>query len=260
MHSASRNLAVTVLAAAVATFAAGPVSAQSDRIRRILRETPLVDGHNDVPEQYLDRVKDRLDRIDLASDTSTLTPPMHTDIPRLKAGGVGGQFWSVYVSPQLPGAEAVQATLDQIDLVKRLVARYPETFEMAWTSGDILRIHKAGKIASLIGMEGGHSINNSLATLREMYRFGRALHDADALGEQRVGRRRDGSARARRPDAVWRDGRARDEPAGHARRSLARLGADDEQGARRDEGARHLLALVRAARSTGTRATSPTPC
>ena len=172
MPSLSSQLAVVVLAAAIGVCAADPASAQSDRIRRILRETPLIDGHNDVPEQYLDRVKDQIDKIDLASDTSRLTPPMHTDIPRLRAGGVGGQFWSVYVSPQLPGAEAVQATIDQIDLVKRLVQRYPETFEMASTAADIERIHKAGKIASLIGLEGGHSINNSLATLREMYRAG----------------------------------------------------------------------------------------
>jgi membrane dipeptidase len=172
MTSPSRALALVASVATLITLAAGSALGQSDRIRRILRETPLVDGHNDVPEQYAERVKDHLDRIDLATDTSTLTPPMHTDIRRLKAGGVGGQFWSVYVSPQLPGAEAVQATIDQIDLVKRMAARYPETFEMAGTSADILRIHKAGKIASLIGVEGGHSINNSLATLREMYRSG----------------------------------------------------------------------------------------
>src|SRR5512147_1393918 len=147
MLSPSRHVALVVLAATATVLAAGSAAGQTERIRRILRDTPLIDGHNDVPEQYLDRVKDHLDRIDLSSDTSRLTPPMHTDIARLRAGGVGGQFWSVYVSPQLPGAEAVQATLDQIDLVNRLVARYPETFEMAWTSADILRIHRAGKIA-----------------------------------------------------------------------------------------------------------------
>ncbi|MEI6667474.1 MAG: dipeptidase [Acidobacteriota bacterium] len=153
-------------------FAASPVDAQADRIRRILRETPLIDGHNDVPEQYLDRVKDHLDQIDLASDTSKLKPPMHTDIARLRAGGVGGQFWSVYVSPGLPGPDAVVATLEQIDVVKRFVQRYADTFDAAYTAADIERIHKSGKIASLIGLEGGHSINNSLGTLRQMYGLG----------------------------------------------------------------------------------------
>ena len=133
MPSRIRASCALLLAALLTVLAPLPASAQSDRIRRILRETPLIDGHNDVPEQYAERVKNHLDKIDLASDTSTLVPPMHTDIPRLKAGGVGGQFWSVYVSPQLPGAEAVQATLEQIDLVKRMAARYPDTFEMAST-------------------------------------------------------------------------------------------------------------------------------
>src|SRR5437868_13656395 len=95
-----------------------------------------------------------------------------TDIPRLRAGRVGGQFWSVWVPTDLKGSEAVQATLEQIDLVKRMAAKYPADFQMAYTAADVVQIHRAGKIASLIGIEGGHKINNSLATLRLMYELG----------------------------------------------------------------------------------------
>jgi membrane dipeptidase len=172
MPSHYRVSAFLLAVSSALALAAAPAAAQADRIRRLLRETPLIDGHNDVAEQYAERVKNHLDKIDFGASTSTLDPPMHTDIPRLKAGGVGGVFWSVYVSPQLPGAEAVQATLAQIDLVKRLVRRYPDALELASTAADVERIHKAGRVASLIGMEGGHSIDNSLATLREMYGAG----------------------------------------------------------------------------------------
>jgi membrane dipeptidase len=142
-----------------------------DEVRQILREVPLIDGHNDVPWQYRRRSND-FSAIDLAGDTSRLRPSLATDIPRLRAGGVGGQFWSVYVPTRLAGAEAVQATLEQIDVVHWMCARYPETFELALTADDVERIHRSGRIASLIGMEGGHSINNSLGTLRMMYRLG----------------------------------------------------------------------------------------
>jgi membrane dipeptidase len=142
------------------------------RIDRILREVPLIDGHNDLPEQYEDRVKDHLAQIDIAQDQSKLTPPLHTDIPRLKQGRLGGQFWSVYIPASLKGADAVRAVLEQIDVVHRLCERYPDTFELARTADDVVRIHRAGKIASLIGMEGGHSIGNSLAALRQLYGTG----------------------------------------------------------------------------------------
>jgi membrane dipeptidase len=95
-----------------------------------------------------------------------------TDIPRLRDGGVGGQFWSVYVPATLEGKEAVQTTKDQIALVYKLCKKYPDVFEIAWTADDVERIFAAGKIASLVGMEGGHSIDSSLATLRDMYRLG----------------------------------------------------------------------------------------
>jgi membrane dipeptidase len=141
----------------------------------VLKATPLIDGHNDLAEQVRGRFAGRLDRVDLNGDTSKLLAagvPMMTDIPRLRAGRVGGQFWSVFIPSSFDGPIAIQATLEQMDIVKGLTARYPDVFEMAYTADDVVRIHKAGRVASMIGIEGGHQINDSLPALRQMYAAG----------------------------------------------------------------------------------------
>ena len=140
-----------------------------DRARALHRQALLVDGHNDYPWALREHDAARdLDKLDIRKSQ----PAIMTDIGRHKTGGVGGQFWSVYTPVELQGQAAVTATLEQIDIVHRMVRKYPETFELALTADDVERIHKAGKIASLIGMEGGHSIDNSLANLRMFHRLG----------------------------------------------------------------------------------------
>ena len=141
---------------------------EQDRARRLHDEVPLIDGHNDLPYQYREEVNRRISELDIAESQVGL----HTDIARLREGGVGAQFWSVYVPTSVEGADAVRATVEQIDVVYELVRRYPDTFEMAFTADDVERVFASGKIASMIGMEGGHSIDSSLATLRMFYRLG----------------------------------------------------------------------------------------
>ncbi|MFF3325475.1 dipeptidase [Streptomyces sp. NPDC002889] len=139
------------------------------RARELLAAHPVVDGHNDLPWALRQHVRYDLDRMDIASDQ---TGRLHTDIPRLRAGGVGAQFWSVYVRSDLAGDEAVSATLEQIDAVTQLLARYPADLAGALTADDVEKARSDGRIASLMGAEGGHSINNSLATLRALYTLG----------------------------------------------------------------------------------------
>ncbi|MER6719287.1 dipeptidase [Streptomyces halstedii] len=140
-----------------------------DRARLLLADHPVVDGHNDLPWALREQVGYDLDARDIAVDQSAA---LHTDIPRLRAGGVGAQFWSVYVATELAGDDAVSATLEQIDVVAELLARHPADLRRALTADDMERARAEGRIASLMGAEGGHSINNSLGTLRALYTLG----------------------------------------------------------------------------------------
>ncbi|GAA1546897.1 dipeptidase [Streptomyces albidochromogenes] len=139
------------------------------RARELLAAHPVVDGHNDLPWALREQVRYDLDRRDIATDQSA---SLHTDIPRLRAGGVGAQFWSVYVRSDLAGDAAVSATLEQIDAVGQLVARYPGHLARATSADGMESARAEGRIASLMGAEGGHSINNSLATLRALHALG----------------------------------------------------------------------------------------
>jgi membrane dipeptidase len=162
------SLAVLLLMPITLSTEQAPDSALLDRARALHKQVPLIDGHNDYPWAVRENVKRDLDQLDITKPQ----PSIHTDISRLRAGGVGAQFWSVYVPAELQGQTAVTATLEQIDIVHRMMRKYPETFELALTADDVERIFEKGKIASLIGMEGGHSIDNSLAALRMFHRLG----------------------------------------------------------------------------------------
>ena len=165
--------AAAVVVCAVAALAGLPGAAQTEdpflaRARALHLSVPMFDGHNDYPWEIRQRAGKDPAKLDIRSPrTDTMT-----DIPRLRQGGVGAQFWSVYVPAALAGQQAVTATLEQIDIVHRMIARYPDDLELALTAGDVQRIFGEGRIASLIGMEGGHSIDSSLGALRMFARLG----------------------------------------------------------------------------------------
>jgi membrane dipeptidase len=149
------------------TYAVDP--AMLERARALLADHPVVDGHNDLAWALREQTGYDLDRRDIAADQAA---HLHTDLARLRAGGVGAQFWSVYVPGEYQGDKAVSATLEQMDCVRALAERYPDHLSLAFTADDVEEARARGRIASLMGAEGGHSIACSLATLRALHALG----------------------------------------------------------------------------------------
>ena len=168
------NRMLKLLAAALlATAATGArADALDARIDKLLSASPIIDGHNDLPWEIRDKYDFWRKPLDLAADTSRLEHPLQTDLLRMRKGHVGAQFWSVWIPADMKGDAAIRTTLEEIDIVHRMVARYPGQLELAGSAADIKRIEKQGRIASLIGIEGGHQIGNSPAALREFYALG----------------------------------------------------------------------------------------
>ena len=157
-----------LLTTAPAVIAATP----EETAREVLAKTPIIDGHNDTPHQIAELFGRDFSKFDLNGLKPEVLAKTHTDIPTSRAGFLGGQFWSVYVEAGLPKHEAVTRTIEQIDVVRQMIARYPDAFVYADTAAGVEAAMKKGKIASLIGMEGGHSIGSSIEILRQMHALG----------------------------------------------------------------------------------------
>ncbi len=245
MHPVHRSgVLLLVLALTVATSA----SAQDDAALERARQDPPLGpadrraqrsalGDSELQDRSARRRRVRL---------RTPSTPGHTDFARLKAGQVGAQFWSIYVPGEVKDSGYARIQLEEFDIARRIIARYPDRLALRSTAADIEREFKRGRIGSLLGMEGGHVIENSLGALRAYYDLGAryltlthnvTLDWADAAN---------GHRQARRTHRVRPRGGAGDEPAGDAGRSLARLSGHDERRARRGPGPGDLLPLVRA--------------
>lgn len=164
-----------MILALLAAVAAPPAPADArvpPRIERLLDRHPIIDGHNDLPWEIRKNYDAKVENVDLAKDTTHLPHPLQTDIPRLRAGHVGGQFWSVWIPADSLGPRAVEMTIEEIDIVRRFVAANPGTFRLATTAEEVRTAQEAGRIASLIGIEGGHQIDGRLAVLRQMKELG----------------------------------------------------------------------------------------
>ena len=174
---APSRLAVAVVLMLTAPLAAQQVDPATATANAALEAAPVFDGHNDVPNQLRDRTQNQINAFDFedTTDTGEGHPEgraLHTDLGRLKQGKVGAQFWSVYVPSNPDESEAVQEVIEQIDVTKRLIARYPEGLRFATTADQVERAVADGRVASLLGMEGGHSIGSSLAVLRQLHALG----------------------------------------------------------------------------------------
>ncbi|GAA4023909.1 dipeptidase [Sphingomonas swuensis] len=165
-----------ILAGLAAALLATPATAQDidpavqKRIDRILKRTPLIDGHNDLPWALREDHGSKTEG--LASGTDGWKPPLMTDMARLRTGRVGGQFWSVYIEGTTLGDEAIRTTLEQIDTAHRIIAAYPKDLRFARTADEMEAAHKAGRIGSMLGIEGGRQIGGSMAALRRFYDLG----------------------------------------------------------------------------------------
>ena len=168
---------ILTLALLLAAPQATPAAATYDpaitrRVAQVLRAAPVIDGHNDLPWEIREKYQAKPESVDLTKGTADLPLPLQTDIPRFRKGGVGGQFWSVYIPASVTGPRGVEMTLEEIDIVRRFVASNPTVFEMATTAADVRRVTRSGRIASLLGIEGGHQIDGRLSVLRQMKELG----------------------------------------------------------------------------------------